>query len=69
MEKSKALKTMQQAISNIPEGAKIADIYTEHSYGDCKARIIICIEADDCPLNKFHDVAHNAFNTDMGFIS
>lgn len=69
MEKNEVLELLQQAVNNIPEGAEIVDVYTEHSYGDSEARIIICIEANDCPIEEFHVVAHNAFNTDMGFIS
>lgn len=60
------------AIDNIPDCAGITDCYTEHSFGDTEAWIKIHIavkeNTDDNRL-IFHEVAHDAFNTDMGFIS
>ncbi|WP_394870539.1 hypothetical protein [Clostridium butyricum] len=72
MDKEKVKKMLCEAIDNIPEYAEVKDCYIEHSYGDCQAYIKVVIkvknEMDD-NIIKFHDIAHNAFNTDMGFIS
>lgn len=61
-----------KAIDNIPECAEIIDCYTEHSNGDCQAFIKIVVKVKGTAeenISEFHDIAHNAFNTDMGFIS
>ncbi|UYZ39064.1 hypothetical protein OD350_28750 (plasmid) [Clostridium beijerinckii] len=72
MDKEKVKKMLCEAIDNIPECADVEDCYTEYSYGDCKAYIKTVIKVKDETEDnkiKFHDIAHNAFNTDMGFIS
>lgn len=72
MDKEEIKKLVCKAIDNIPECAEIKDCYTEHSYGDTEAYIKISVEVKNKTkenIIKFHNVAHNAFDTDMGFIS
>lgn len=72
MDKEKVKKMICEAIDNIPDCAEIKDCYTEHSYGDVEAYIKIYIkvkEEIDDNIIEFHNIAHNAFGTNMGFIS
>ena len=72
MDKEKVKDLICKAIDNIPDCAEIIDCYTEHSFGDTEAYIKVFIkvkEENDENIIKFHNVAHNAFGTDMGFIS
>jgi len=72
MNKDIVKKLICEAIDNIPECAEINDCYTEHSFGDTEAYIKIHVKVKDETrenINLFHDIAHNAFNTNMGFIS
>lgn len=72
MDKEMVKKMVCEAIDNIPECAEIQDCYTEHSYYDSEAYIKIRVavkEETDENIEQFHDVAHDAFSTDMGFIS
>lgn len=72
IEKEKVKQMVCQAIDNIPDCAEIVDCYTEHSYFDSEAYIKIHVkvkEETDENIIKFHNVAHDAFETDMGFIS
>lgn len=72
VDKEKVKEMICEAIDNVPECAEIIDCYTEHSYGDCQAFIKLVIKVKDTTdenLLEFHDIAHNAFYTDMGFIS
>jgi hypothetical protein len=61
-----------QAINHIPKYAEISDCYVEHSYGSSEAYIKIRIETknkDNKTICKFHDLAHNSFDTEMDLIS
>ncbi|MHC1722504.1 MAG: hypothetical protein AB9836_04780 [Aminipila sp.] len=72
MNKDKVKEMICKAIDNLPECAEITDCYTEHGYGDCKAFLKVKIEVKDQTEEnqiEFHTIAHNAFNTGMGFIS
>lgn len=72
MDKEKVREMVCEAINNIPECAEIVDCYTEHSFGDSEAYIKIHVrvkEETEDSIMEFHNVAHDAFNTDMGFIS
>lgn len=72
MEKEKVKDILCKAIDNIPEYAEIKDCYIEHSYGDNQAYMKVIIRVKDNTednIIKFHDIAHNSFNTDMDFIS
>ncbi|MBA4698508.1 MAG: hypothetical protein H2212_03660 [Ruminococcus sp.] len=65
-----------KAIDNIPNCAIIEDCYTEHSFASYEAYIKVNIvipienqdEAGDSQI-EFHNAAHEAFNSGMGFIS
>mgnify|MGYP003296054262 CR=1 FL=1 len=72
VEKEKVKKMICQAIDNIPDCAEIKDCYTEHSFGDSEAYIKVFIkvkEETNENIIEFHNIAHDAFGTDMGFIS
>ena len=72
MDKDKVKELICKAIDNIPDCAEIKDCYTEHSFGDSEAWIKIHVavkEETDENIIEFHNVAHDAFDTDMGFIS
>ncbi len=72
MNKDIVKKMLCEAIDNIPDCAEIKDCYTEHSFGDTEAYIKIQIKVKDESeenIIQFHNIAHNAFNTDMGIIS
>lgn len=72
MDKEEVKKMLCKAIDNIPQCAEIKDCYTEHNYGEGKAYIKILVEVKDkseSSVLTFHNIAHEAFNTDMGFMS
>lgn len=72
MNNEKVKELLNKAIDNIPACAEIVDCYTEHSFGDSEAYIKVRIkvkEETDENIINFHNVAHDAFGTDMGFIS
>lgn len=72
MNKEKVKELLCQAIDNIPDVAEIKDCYTEHSFGDSEAYIKIFIKVKDETdenIIEFHNAAHDAFGTEMGFIS
>lgn len=72
MDRDGVKKKVCQAIDNIPDCAGITDCYTEHSYCSGEAVIKIYIEVKEETeenIVEFHNVAHDAFNTDMGFMS
>lgn len=72
MDKERVKDLICKAIDNIPEYAEIVDCYTEHSFGDTEAYIKVSIkvkEETDENVLKFHNIAHDSFGTDMGFIS
>lgn len=61
-----------KAIYNIPDCAEIVDCYTQHSFLDTEAYIKVFIkvkEETDENIVEFHNMAHDAFGTGMGFIS
>lgn len=72
MDKERVKDLICQAIDNIPDCAEIADCYTEHSFGAAEAYIKVYVkvkEDTDENIMGFHNIAHDAFGTDMGFIS
>ncbi|WP_026884285.1 hypothetical protein [Clostridium akagii] len=72
VDKEQVKKMICKAVDNIPECAEIIDCYTEHSSGDCKAFIKVVIKVKDITDEntlELQNTAHDAFNTDMGFIS
>lgn len=72
MDKEKVKDLICKAIDNIPDCAEIVDCYTEYSYFSAEAYIKVAIkvkEETDGNISEFHDIAHDAFGTDMGFIS
>ena len=72
MDKERVKDLICKAIDNIPDCAGIVDCYTEHSYYDTEAYIKVFIkvnEETDENIIEFHNIAHDAFGTDMGFIS
>ncbi len=72
MDKERVKKMINQAVDNIPNCAEIADCYTEHSFGATEAYIKLFIkvkEETDENIIEFHNIAHDSFGTDMGFIS
>ena len=72
LDKKKVKKLICKAIDNIPDCAEIVDCYTEHSFMDTDAYIMVHVkvkEETDENVVEFHDIAHDAFGTDMGFIS
>lgn len=71
-DKEKVKAMLCQAIDNIPDCAEIKDCYVEHSFCSSKAYIHVVIETKedaDKSISTFHDAAHSAFGTDMGFMS
>lgn len=61
-----------QALDHIPDCAGIVNYYTEHSYGSEEAFIKIHIKVKEESaenMTAFHNAAHGAFETDIGFMS
>ncbi|MBD8524048.1 hypothetical protein [Lysinibacillus fusiformis] len=72
MDKEKVKVMICKAIDNIPNCADIVDCYTEHSFGDSQAFIKVVVkvnEATEENLTQFHNIAHKAFDSNMGFTS
>lgn len=72
MDKESVKDLICKAIDNIPNCAEIVDCYTQHGFGDKEAYINVHIkvrEETDENIIEFHNIAHDAFGTDMGFIS
>lgn len=72
MDREEVKKLICEAIDNIPNCADIADAYVEHSFGDSEAWIKVHVkvnEETDKNIIEFHNIAHNAFDTKLGFIS
>lgn len=72
MDKEKIKELICKAIDNIPNCAEIVDCYTQHSFCDTEAYIKVLVkvkEETDENIIEFHNIAHDAFGTDMGFIS
>lgn len=72
MNKEEVKSMICKAIDNIPECASVVDVYTEHSFCDTEAFIKVVVrvnEETEENIIAFHNVAHYAFDTDMGMIS
>ena len=72
MDKEEVKKMICEAIDNIPNCASIVDAYVQHSFCDSEAYIKVHVkvnEETDENLIEFHNVAHNAFDTKLEFIS
>ena len=72
MDKEQIKKMICQAIDNIPDCAEIKDCYTEHGFMAAEAYIKIFVkvtEETDANIIEFHNIAHDAFGTEMGQFS
>ena len=71
MDKEQAKAMLSKAIDNIPDCAQVTECVVCHAPGASDASIVIQVQMfsnlieDDPTRDKFHEIAHNSFGTDM----